>query len=158
GALRAALRLVPWYLEAARNPAITDVEHGFLGRGLLYVFPLVRGVLYWFRYASLAVPDKMGRLDFPDWEYGAALGTAGTEVVRFVLPLTLLVPLLANRWLWRRARRWWKERFPEDGSDSRWLVGHVAACSAAALLVFALAPTTLMWWQGVLLFHAAVLP
>jgi hypothetical protein len=158
GAVLAGLPLIPWYLEASRNPAITNVEHGFLGRGLVYVFPLLRGTLYWFRYASLAVPDKMGRIDFPDWSHGDELGAVCTAIVRFVLPLTLIAPLLANRWLWRRAQRWWRQRFPEDGSDRRWLLGYVAGCFAAALLVFALAPTTIMWWQVVLLFHAAVLP
>lgn len=157
GTVLAALPLIPWYLEATRNPAITDVQHGFLGRGLVYVFPMLRGILYWFRYASLSLSDKMNLIDFPEMDL-PWLGPVLTAILRYLLPLTLLAPLLANRWLWRRCRPWWRDRFPADGSDRRWLLGYVGGCFVAALAVFALAPTTVMFWQVVLLFHAAVLP
>ena len=79
--------------------------------------------------------------------------------MRVLLPLTLLFPLLANRWLWRRIRPLRAEsgcrRRPRTGSGSQ---GYVLWSFAAAAIVFALSPTTIMYWQGVTVFHAAVLP
>ena len=48
------LTLVPWYLAVRADPTlVTSASKGFLGRGLLYVFPLLRGLVYWLRYSSL---------------------------------------------------------------------------------------------------------
>ena len=67
GGLVAALPLVPWAIEVAAHPAIvTEASKGFLGRGLILVFPLARGLLYWLRYASLSVAGRIGRLQLLD--------------------------------------------------------------------------------------------
>jgi hypothetical protein len=158
GALAGAVPLVPWFLEASQNPAITDAGKGFPGRGLVYVFPLLRGVMYWLRYGSMAFAEKMVRFDFsavlgqPDsW-----LGPGLQGLASVVLPVTLALPLLANLRLWRRGRRALRRR-PEGASGRAWLRGYVTWCFVAALLVFALSPTTLQMWQGLILLHAAVL-
>jgi hypothetical protein len=67
--------------------------------------------------------------------------------------------VLANLRLWRRARRLGPRRLlrPAGGARS-WVASYVRVCFVAALAVYALAPTTVMWWQGVALLHAAVLP
>jgi hypothetical protein len=158
GALVGAVPLVPWFLAAASNPALTDAGKGFLGRGLVYVFPFLRGVLYWLRYGSISMSGKAVRFDFsevlgrPDGWLGPGLqGFANT-----VLALSVMVPLLANLWLWRRGRRR-LGRLPAAASGRSWLLGYVRWCFVAALVVFALSPTTLMMWQGLVLLHAAVL-
>ena len=163
GGVLASLPLIPWALDLMRNPAlITEADKGFLGRGLLYVFPLVRGLIYWLRYASLAVSEKVLRFDFSDFlpESGAELGRGVSMVLTALLPLTLLVPLLANRWLWRRYRRRqrWKRRLPADASGRTWLQGYAIWSFLAAVIVFSLSPTTIMMWQGLILLHAAILP
>ncbi|HET9768821.1 MAG TPA: hypothetical protein VFS60_18400, partial [Thermoanaerobaculia bacterium] len=53
GLVLAAVPLVPWALAVARDPELLPVSQGFLFRGLLLVFPFVRGVLYWLRHGSL---------------------------------------------------------------------------------------------------------
>ena len=165
GAVLAALPLVPWVMDLRDEPAIlTEADKGFLGRGLLYVFPLVRGLLYWLRYSSLALSEKVLAFDFGDFldpETGARLGSGLSEVTSALLPLTLVLPLLANRWLWKRMRRGWKRwqgKLPAGASDRTWLKGYVAWTFLAAVAVFSLAPTTVMMWQALIILHAAVLP
>jgi hypothetical protein len=150
---------------SAHPEILTDASRGFLGRGLLLVFPLLRGLLYWLRYSSLAVSDRLARFDFTS-VLGAAtdawLAPVTTFVVRWLLPITLLVPVLANGWLLRRARRWFARR-PllrsswTGVSPRRWLAHYVLAALAAAIVVYSLSPTTVMMWQGVSLFPAAIL-
>jgi len=160
GGVLGALPLVPWYLAVRADPTlVTSASKGFLGRGLVYVFPLLRGLVYWLRYSSLYVSDRISAFDFTDllgsdpW-----LGRILMTAVRVLLPLTLLFPLLADRWLWRRVRPHWRRRLPPDATDRAWLQGYVLWSFAAAAIVFALSPTTIMYWQGVTVFHAAVLP
>jgi len=160
GAALGALTLVPWYLAVRADPAlVTSASKGFPGRGLLYVFPLLRGLLYWLRYSSLYVSDRISAFDFTDL-LGADpwLGRILMAAVRVLLPLTLLFPLLANRRLWRRIRPCWRRRLPPEASGRAWLQGYVLWSFAAAVAVFSLSPTTIMYWQGVTVFHAAVLP
>lgn len=161
GAVLAGLPLIPWYFDVAANPEIvTEADKGFLGRGLVLVFPLLRGLLYWLRYASLAVSDKLVRFDFTDAlgaDVDSWLAPTAAFVAKGLLPLTLLLPLLANAWFLSRNRRRLRHRAPADVSARNWLHGYVLWTFAAAVLVFALSPTTVMMWQGVLLMHAAVL-
>ncbi len=162
GGVLAGLPLIPWYLDVMANPEIvTEADKGFLGRGLIYVFPLLRGLLYWLRYASLALSEKALRFDFGDFlepDAGARLGQGVTVALSVLLPLTLILPLLANRWMWKRNRHRLRRRLPAAASDRTWLHGYVAWSFVAAVIVFALAPTTIMMWQALILLHAAVLP
>ena len=153
-----AAALVPWALAAQADAGSLPVQKGFLGRGLVLVLPLLKGLLYWFRYASLAVGKRVMDLDF-----ASSLGAGADRVLEPVaevflaaLGVTLLVPLLANARLWRRPRRWLRRR--PAASARGWVRDYAAACFAAAIAAFALAPTTIMMWQGFLVLHAAVLP
>jgi hypothetical protein len=160
GAATAALPLVPWVRDLLSQPAIlTEANKGFLGRGLLYVFPLVRGLLYWLRYSSLSLSEKMARFDFGDFlapEPGARIGRGVSLVLAAVLPLTAILPLLANLRLWRRWRT--LRRSHANDSGKTWLKGYALWTFVAAACVFALSPTTIMMWQALIVLHAAVLP
>ncbi|HET9225477.1 MAG TPA: hypothetical protein VFR31_02330 [Thermoanaerobaculia bacterium] len=162
GAVLAALPLVPWVLDLMQQPAIlTEADKGFLGRGLVYVFPLLRGLGYWFRYSSLAVSEKVLRFDFGDFmdpQTGARLGAGVEDVASAVLPFTLLLPLAANIRLWRWMRGRWRKKLPVGSSDRSWLKRYALWTFVGAAAVFALSPTTIMMWQALIVLHAAVLP
>lgn len=160
GGLLATLPLVPWLIGLFEDPTIlTDAKKGFLGRGLLLVFPLLRGLLYWFRYASLAVSGRMATLNFTDvlglhpW-----LDRAASILVQTLPAVTILLPILAGIRLARRSRRLLKDGFGAEISDRSWLKGYALYSFLAAVIVFSLSPTTIMMWQGVILLHAAILP
>jgi hypothetical protein len=153
-----AAALVPWALAAQADAGSLPVQKGFPFRGLLLVLPFLKGLLCWFRYASLGLTQRMSDLDF-----AASLGAGVDRVLEPVaegflaaLGVTLVVPLLANARLWRRPRRWLRRR--PAASARGWVRGYAVACFAAAVAAFALAPTTVMSWQALLVLHAAVLP
>lgn len=161
GGVLASLPLIPWAIEVTTHPAlVTEASKGFLGRGLVLVFPLVRGLLYWFRYASLAISERMADFDFSTllgsdrW-----LGPGLNVFSRTVLAGTVLLPFFANVRLWRGVRRNWRAKLTAPAvSDREWLKGYARFSFLAAVVVFGLSPTTLMMWQGLILLHAAVLP
>jgi hypothetical protein len=160
GGALACLPLIPWAMELAAHPVLlTEADRGFLGRGLLLGFPLLRGLMYWLRYASLGISQRMD-----DFDFSGLLGTdpwlgPGLSVVtNTALAATLLLPLLANVRLWRSFRRLWRNKLAPGASDRHWLKGYARVCFVAAVLVFSLSPTTLMMWQGLILLHASILP
>ncbi len=162
GAAAAVATLVPWLLEAQRDPGILAAAQGFPFRGLAYVFPLVKGLLYLVRYPSLALNSQTTRFDFSE--------ALGTSVDRWLTPLTrgalgvagvmTLVAALAALWFFFRGRRPLARWTPAPGADAgrTWLEGYAALAFVGALAVFAAAPTTPQAWQALPIFHAAVLP
>lgn len=161
GALAVAATLLPWALAVLDHRELLPGGTGFPFRGLVLVFPLLRGVIYWLRYASLFFTRRM-----IDFDLSATLGPLADHLIARPLwallvvagTISLALPLLANRWMWRRDRRWLLQRAGAAWSARRWLHGYVAGCFAAAALSFAASPTTIMAWQGFIVFHAAVLP
>lgn len=160
GAILGALSLIPWALAMIAHPSLMPGGKGFPLRGLLLIFPLARGVLYWLLYPSLSYGGTMTEFDF-----SAVLGKAdtvigpGLHVALLALgAVSVLLPLRANAWMWRSSRRraWVR---PGPGTRDRvWLQGAVAWTFVAAVIAFALSPTTIMMWQGFSVLHAAVLP
>jgi hypothetical protein len=161
GSLLAALPLIPWLLAVADEAGKLPVEKGFLGRGLLLVFPLLRGILYWLRHASLHLSGKEVALDFAPL-LGASSAAGANALGRFLVQAlgvaSLPLPLIANLRLWRRLRRRRRRLLLPGHGGRSWVASYARVCFLAALAVYALAPTTVMWWQGVPLLHAAVLP
>ena len=160
--------LFPWLQAVWSDPSLLPAGRGFIGRGLLHLHPLLRGVTYWIRYPSLAVSGSISCLD-----YGHLLSEAvNRRVTPFMLAtgqalylLTLPATLLANYrlwWgehkLWRAPVPWLSYRWSPTDSDRWWLVGVIRWAFVAALIVFGLSPVTIMSWHPVALFHIAVLP
>jgi hypothetical protein len=172
GAVLGALPLLPWAWEVITHPVLlAEVHKGFPGRGLVYSLP--RGILYWLRYSSLSLAGRSGLFDFTE-AFGVAADRRLSPLFRALTegvgPATVVLPLVANLWLWRRWRRRARQRrpraarllrlprLPETASDRAWLQGYAVLTFLAAAAVYALSPTTMMYWQGLCLFHAAVLP
>ncbi len=157
------LTLIPWLVEACQNPwIIPGADKGFIGRGLIYFYPLLRGIVYWLRYASLSLPKNMISFDFTQ-----VLGLLGQTILRpitffitmIIGYLSLLAPIMANLWLWRsKDAPLLFSRPTENTSGSDWLKGYIKWVFLAAIISFAISPTTVMMWQGLIIMHAAVLP
>ena len=162
GAMTAVATLIPYFEAIRQDPALLPVGMGFPFRGLLYVFPLARGVLNWLRYSSLSVSGEVTRFDFS--------GSLGPGVDAWLSPtlkslallagvVTCAAALAAALWFYRRIRaRRPLARFSPGASEREWQEGYVLWCFLAAFATFCIAPTTPMWWQGVSVMHAAVLP
>jgi hypothetical protein len=154
------LTLLPWYGEVLAHPGLLAEAHkGFLGRGLVVVFPLLRGLLYWLRYGSLSMAGRMDLFDFTE-----VLGSSANRWLKppfFVISqvlswLTVVAALIANVWLLRRRVAY---AAPSTDAPGRyWLRTYVGLTLAAMVVILCLSPTTFMYWQGLCLVHAAVLP
>jgi hypothetical protein len=161
GALVAAASLVPWVITVSHHPELLPGHTGFPFRGLVLLFPLLRGVFYWLRYPSLLLTERMVQPDFT-----ASLGPLADRALAAPLSLlitvggglTVLGPLLATRWMWRADRHRLRRPFDPSRRPRLWLHAYVATAFAAAVISFAASPTTIMAWQGFVVFHAAVLP
>jgi hypothetical protein len=153
--------LLPWLAAVRDDPALLPGKTGFLGYGLVSVLPVVRGVAYLLRYASLSFSDRMTPFDFSA-TLGPGIDVVLAPALRTVVwglgAASLAVPLAAHRWLWPRLMRRWRRRPAGLSTPRIWLTRYAGLVAVAALASFALSPTTVMAWQAFAAFHAAVLP
>lgn len=159
GAALLAASLIPWVEEVVANPHLLPAGKGFPLRGLLLVFPLLRGVLMWVRLPSLFITSRMQRYDFAGLVGEPANGLfvpLATAVAWFIGLASLVLPVWALAWLvWRGRRLGWR---PAGALGNRpWLLRYLQLTFAASLLAFAASPTTPMIWQGFVLLPAAAL-
>ena len=153
--------LVPWLTAVRDDPSLLPGGTGFLGRGVVFLFPLARGIGYLLRYPSLSCSERMTTFDFTA-SLGAGvdawLAPALHAVVVVVGAASVLVPLLAHRFLWPRVARQWRTRRHGPATGRIWLVRYTGVALLSAVAAFVVTPTTIMVWQGFVVLHVAVLP
>jgi hypothetical protein len=141
--------LVPWFLAVRQNAAWLPGDKGFLLRGIVFVFPVLRGVLYWLKLSSLSFVERMYDLDFTP-VMGATAGPPFSALAKLLGSLAG-VTLIVTVWLqWRFFRTAWSSSVERQSTEYRprsWLRFYVTATCGAALICFALSPTTIMFWQ-----------
>ena len=159
GAAICLASLVPWMLAVHQDPALLPAGKGFLLRGIVYVFPLLRGVLYWLKLSSLTFVARMYDLDFTS-VVGPTAGPAFGAVAK-VLGTLAGATLIVTVWLqWRFFRNAWRRAAGSRQAQFRprsWLRFYVTAMCGAALISFALSPTTIMFWQVFVALPASAL-
>jgi hypothetical protein len=141
--------LVPWFVAVRQNSALLPGDKGFLLRGIVFVFPVLRGMLYWLKLSSLSFVERMYDLDFTP-VMGATAGPPFSALAKLLATLAG-VTLIVTVWLqWRFFRTAWRRSVARQCTKYRprsWLRFYVTATCGAALICFALSPTTIMFWQ-----------
>ncbi|MGE0114768.1 MAG: hypothetical protein AB7T07_07770 [Steroidobacteraceae bacterium] len=159
GALLGIASFVPWVLAIQHDPTLAPGEKGFFLRGLIYVFPLVRGVLYSLEMPTLSVASRMIDFDFTP-ALGASIN-AWLGPVAKAMGIAMHVSLLASLWAsWRffkKARHLLHWRTITPDRPRAWLRRYIALASVAALISFAISPTTTMFWQAFVILPAIAL-
>ena len=160
GGALASLTLVPWIFAVEANPGVLPGGKGFLFRGLVLVLPMLSGVLYWLRYSTFMLMDRMARPDLT-----LTLGTTGDalaaplfDFLRECVGVLSLVVTAVTTWHFFKRHLSLLRMSPAPASDRGWLAGYAVWVAGGALLSFGLSPTTIMGWQGFIALHAAVLP
>ena len=158
GTLLCAVSLVPWLLAVIHDPTLLPGGKGFPMRGIVYLFPFLRGVMYWLKMSSLSFAGRM-----EDFSFVPALGSSVDAVLR---PLASVFGALAQStlvvtiWLqWRFFRRRLPSLFAlkQPATPRAWLRLYVSALFVAALMCFAISPTTIMFWQVLIALPASAL-
>jgi hypothetical protein len=149
GAAVCAASLSPWIWAVHQDPTLIPGSKGFAFRGLIFVFPLLRGVMYWIKLTSLSFVGRMEALDFTS--------TVGHEAAPYLncffvglialANITVLISLWLQWRFFRKAPRILTARPAAEILPRSWLRFYVYATCAAALVSFAASPTTIMFWQ-----------
>jgi membrane protease YdiL (CAAX protease family) len=124
----------------------------------VYVFPFLRGVMYWLKMSSLSFAGRM-----EDFDFVPALGVGIDTVLRpaaRVFAVLAQSSLVVSIWLhWRFFRKRLTSLFAlkRPATPRAWLRLYVIALFIAAVICFAVSPTTIMFWQVLIALPASAL-
>ncbi len=155
------LTLIPWMLEVLAHPELAPAQAGFVGRGLVYVYPLLRGILYWLRYPSMHVASLMADTDFaPDFglEADAVLEPVFFTLARVIGSASVVLSLLAAVWFYRNSKTPGFAAAKPEADARTWWFGFIRWMFVASAITFALSPQTVMYFHAFLILPVAVLP
>lgn len=157
GAVIGSLTLWPtaaaFFSGTLASPAPTG---SFPGYGLMKVVPLLRGISYWFRLASLDLGRRIRGVVFLDGEWLETHAAGGllkwaTLLLSALAAASILIVLYAS---WR----WFRKKVPMDGEGPGWLRTYVSSALISVVIVSALSPVTIQGWHVVVALPAACLP
>ncbi|MFI5264492.1 MAG: hypothetical protein ACHQM6_08260 [Candidatus Kapaibacterium sp.] len=173
GALIGMLTLIPM-LQAALTtgmPSSLPTE-GFIGKGFLYVWPVLKGMLYWVRLPSLDIGVALKEIVYfnSGWAEGSVLKIILLIILRImqgISTLTIAYVLFAYYRL-NKVRLESKKQFNEDNSTEAiataqtagfdWLKKYVWYSFWALAASAGFAPVVMQEWHVIIALHAAIIP
>ncbi|MBD3298995.1 MAG: hypothetical protein GF341_10090 [candidate division Zixibacteria bacterium] len=156
GGLTLIPTIIAWYQGTL--PGVNPSD-GFVGRGLVYVFPLLKGVLYWIRFISSDAGSTIKTTMFMrgEWGDGSACRAIVSAVVYGLFYAGTASILLCVPAVYRFVRdhlTHWNKRVHEPMA---WLMQYALYALGAMLVAVALSPVTTQSWHVILILPAACL-
>lgn len=151
GVLIGSLTLVPT-LSAVLAGSLPEARasQGFVGESLLKVYPVLKGVLYWFTLGGLDVVRPLNEtvLLSEGWT------SVWVRLLQMICIASVGISMVSSWWFFRPI---WKSGHVLDAKD-RWLQSYALWAFASLVAAAALSPIVLQGWQVVVALHAAAIP
>ena len=154
------LSLVPYYLELQNNPGLMPVvdsskEKFFYGKSLVYVYPFIKGILYWCRYTSMLFPKFVySGLDFSFLDEGA-VRTSLSFVFNGLKHVAGVISMVFSLW----SLGWWIRRVYQKRTEKFYFASfvdnYVLAVFCAVVIVTAISPMEFSHWHLMLVLPVA---
>jgi hypothetical protein len=153
------LPLLPTLTALARGASLELLPtRSFIGRGLLTVYPVLKGALYWLRLGSLDIGRRLRDVVFLDERWGteSAENAVIHAAVILLYALAMASIVLSFAASWRMLVRGRQATGEPEGGE--WLISYARSAFLAVLAACALSPVTIQGWHLVIALHAACIP
>ena len=137
---------------------------GYFGWGAVHVYPIIKAVLYWLRYASFIFVNKLVTAASFDWLSSAEMVQNIARYIWlgivYVIGLaSLVISVKANYFVWMKVKSGlFVRQLKGPVSKKEWLLFYVAGAFMGVLLSAMLSPILFRYWHLILLFPIALLP
>ncbi len=154
-----ALSLVPYVQEIMVNPSLLNnsepyAQDRYLGYGLVHVYPILKAILYWFRFGSLLVTEKAivpeVTDDFSTFLTVVAYAWIGLSFL--VGGITVAFAAFCNYFVCA------KFRVGNSSYKLRFIRGMTISAFIAVIIAAAASPVTLNFWQIAIIMPFALIP
>lgn len=163
------LSLVPWYLAWSSQPelaiTVADPDKAFLGRNFLYVYPVLKAVLYWVRYSSTYFARHIfTEVEFAwiSWEWLRIIVSWAFDIFKWALAIVTIVWSFKINWLLFKAAR--RQKFFSSPSKVQWpedafthFQRYLCYLFLGMIITAGLSPVEFNHWHLILCFPAVSL-
>jgi hypothetical protein len=140
GLFTGMLTLIPFFISVFNGsaPSLSPTE-GYIGKGLVTIAPMLKGLLYWVRLGSLDIGVPLKEV---------VLNGSGVVIIilQIVGVLGIVFAVFASYWMIRNQQ------------ERGFAFAYVTAAMIAIVVAAALSPITLQGWHVIIVLHAAVIP
>ncbi|MCY9872521.1 3-deoxy-D-manno-octulosonic acid transferase [Vibrio barjaei] len=163
--LALGLSLIPYLLEYMVNEQLSRESDRYIGYGLVHVYPVLKALLYWFRYASLLFSNKVIAYSEFDWltsiEWLRMTALYAWKGLIFIVGgLSVLVSVKANWDWWQQIKSKIKRSTSTEvlSDKTLWLKLYAFGAVIGVLVSAALSPITFSYWHLILVYPIAIIP
>ncbi len=154
--------LIPYFQEYAVNEEISRESDRYIGYGAVHVYPVLKAVLYWFRYSSTLFSNRIITDVTFDWVTTISwlqmvLQYLWQAVLYLVGAATVVLSVRINWASWKVI----KPRIKRDTAiedNQQWLLLFAVATVLAIIVNAMLSPITFSYWHLILTFPLALIP
>ena len=162
GILFGSITLLPTIVAVIGGtlPAARESQ-GYFGWGLLHIYPVLKGLLYWPRLGSLDVGIPLAQTLYLESAAEHPVMSIVARAMQVAAVATIIPAVLASWWYFRTLIRG-RETPPPVATGKEitfeWFREYALATLVALLVAAALSPIVLQGWQVIIAMHAALLP
>ncbi len=163
-----ALSLIPYFQaylshpEIRQNPGNKDGAR-YIGWGLVHVYPIFKGIIYWFRYPSFLFSNTLAMYTGFDW---LTTHPIIQKIVQYTYKGIIEIIGIASLWIvWKANYHSWKLIKPiaftrsfSDYSQQQWLLMYALGTFIAILISGALSPIVFNYWHLIIAFGFSLFP
>lgn len=161
-----AASLIPYTLEYLVNDELSrDDSDRYIGYGLVHVYPVLKALLYWIRYASLLFSNKVIAYSEFHWltsiEFLRLAALYIWKGVIFIIGgLSVLVSAKVSWDWWKSIKDDIKREagVPVKEELDKWLKLYAFGAVVGVLVSAALSPITFSYWHLILIYPFALIP
>ena len=158
GCIVGGLTLLPTIVALAQGtlPPLAP-QDGFIGRGLVFVFPALKSILYWIRFISLDAGGIIKNTVFfsGEWASRGPLEQISGLVIKSLYVLAVASVAICAVAVYAHFRQVWQDRKAHRENGRRWIGKYTFAALVAMFILACLNPVTTQGWHVVIIFHAA---
>ncbi|MDD2266021.1 3-deoxy-D-manno-octulosonic acid transferase [Sulfuricurvum sp.] len=163
-----ALSLIPYFQAYLSHPEIRqnpgNKDHArYIGWGLVHVYPIFKGIIYWFRYPSFLFSNTLSMYTNFDWLTSHPMMQKTVQytykgMIEIIGIASLWIVWKANYYSWKSIKPIAFRRSVSDYSQQQWLSMYALGAFIAILISGALSPIVFNYWHVIITFGVSLLP
>ncbi|MFA0088580.1 3-deoxy-D-manno-octulosonic acid transferase [Vibrio sp. 10N.261.51.F12] len=158
--------LIPYSQEYLANDELSrDDSDRYIGYGLVHVYPVLKALLYWVRYASLLFSNKV--IAYSEFHWFTSIEFLRIAALYLWKGIIFLIGGLSVVLSAKVSWDWWKsikndiKRVPNTPvvkDKAQWLKLYAFGAVIGVLVSAALSPITFSYWHLILIYPFALIP
>lgn len=162
------ISLLPYYINILNSPSILhspspEAAKRYIGWGGVHIYPVMKSLVYWLRYASFLYPNKLITGANFDWltdneTIKHTVVYLWRGMIFIIGGISIIIAVIANKFCLLRVKSFFSTKNNSEITSETWMLFFISSSVIAVLISAALSPIVLIYWHLMLVFPFALFP